>query len=196
MTNQTAAPLHHTSLGATHRPVDFFVHSILKRRMTLDAPYQRGDVWTGQQRIDLIRSWLMGVPVPAVTINDRMTSTWSKANPKDRGARGYSYAVIDGRQRLTTAVMWYGGELAIPGSWLAPKFIVATNDTDDGPYVTVDNLSLAGQLYVDSLCSLATNEAQVGTVEEEAMIYLLLNGGGTPQTAADMTNAARVAQGG
>jgi hypothetical protein len=34
--------------------------------------------------------------------------------------------------------------------------------------------------------------ARVGTVQEEAAIYLLVNGGGTPQTDADMNNAARV----
>jgi hypothetical protein len=32
-------------------------------------------------------------------------------------------------------------------------------------------------------------------VEEEARVYLLVNGQGTPQTADDMANAARVAEG-
>jgi hypothetical protein len=33
----------------------------------------------------------------------------------------------------------------------------------------------------------------VSTVAEEAEIYLLVNGAGTPQTDADMANAARIA---
>lgn len=37
--------------------------------------------------------------------------------------------------------------------------------------------------------------ARVATVQEEAAVYLLVNGGGTPQTDADMSNAARIANG-
>ena len=43
----------------------------------LSPPYQRGSVWTEDQRLDLMYSLLAGYPIGAVILNDRMNTAWS-----------------------------------------------------------------------------------------------------------------------
>lgn len=158
--------------------------------MDLEPPYQRGDVWTDDQRVALVRSWLTGVVIMA----DRSTYAWKQAHggvsPLDSGEP--MYAVIDGKQRITTAIKWYSGELAIPASWLEPEWVETTEDTEDGPYVRYTGLTVIGQRKVARIADLQVAEAQPTTLEEAA-VYLLVNGGGAPQTEADTTNATNVA---
>jgi hypothetical protein len=196
MTFQTDAPLEHRSLGATNRFAEFFVRNVQSGHMLLDPPYQRGDVWTIEQRMGLVRSWLQGVPIPAVIINDRCSPTWFAANPQDRANPVYAYAVIDGRQRIQTAIDWFAGELLVPVSWFPVKHVETTEQTSDGPYVRYTGLTQVGQRFAENHCVLPCAEGRVATVEQEAEIYLLVNGAGTPQTQADLDRAARVADGG
>lgn len=193
MTRQTSAPLAHVSMNVTNRPAEGLYHQIKRGRIVIDPPYQRGTVWDLDQRVALMRSWLMGVPIPAILLNNRMGAGWVKRNPDD----GYTvaYACIDGRQRLETVIAWFDGDLAIPASWVPADMIDAAQDTADGPYVTNNGLTERGQRIVDSRMHLACAEAQVSTVQAEAEVYGLVNGGGTPQTDADMANAQRVTEG-
>lgn len=195
MTFQTTAPLEHRSLGATNRFAEFYVRNVQRGDMLLDPPYQRGDVWTVEQRMGLVRSWLQGLPIAAVIINDRLTPDWFRANPQDRADPPCAYAVIDGRQRIRTAIDWLGGELLVPASWFPAEHVEAAWDTDDGPYVRYTGLTQVGQRFAENRCVLPCAEGKVATVEQEAEIYLLVNGAGTPQTADEMKNAARVARG-
>lgn len=196
MTRQTAQPLEHASLSATYRSAHEIVRTFYRDLgMDLEPPYQRGDVWTEDQRIALVRSWLTGVPTGVVILSDRSTYEWKEAHggvsPLDSGEP--MYAVIDGKQRITTAIMWFEGELAVPASWFDPEWIEATEDTGDGPYVRYTGLTKAGRLRVSRIADIQVADAQPTTIEEEAAIYVLVNGGGTPQTDADMANAANVA---
>jgi hypothetical protein len=50
-----------------------------------------------------------------------------------------------------------------------------------------------GKARFNSNAMQAISEQQLPTLEKEAEIFLLVNGGGTPQTDADMAKAARVA---
>jgi hypothetical protein len=188
MTRQTTAPLEHYSLNVTNRFVEFYTSNVAKGYILLDAPYQRGDVWTQDQRVALVCSWLRGVPVPAVIVNDR-TSPWWTGEP----AGEVFYAVIDGKQRILAAIAWLTGALAVPASWFPAELVDATEDTDDGPYVRYIGLTRAGQRFAENRTVLPCAEGKLATVEEEALVYLLINRGGTPQTSADMDNAARVA---
>lgn len=153
--------------------------------------YQRGSVWTDEQRIGLVRSWLMGVPIPAVVINDRIFGPW----PSDRNGPlgGYAYAVIDGKQRIETAIAWFNGELAVPASWFASEDVESTEETEDGSYVRYTGLVIAEQRHQGTSFQLPAVEAKVARLEEEAEIYLLVNGAGTPQSEESMANAQRVA---
>lgn len=199
MTYQTDAPIQHHSLGATNRFADFYVRAVQEGLMLLDAPYQRGDVWTVEQRMGLVRSWLMGVPIPVVIINDRMSPFWEGKPLFDRHGEperdGYAYSVIDGKQRIQTAIMWLGGELAVPASWFPAEHVETTEDTDDGPYVRFTGLTAVGRRFADSRCVLPCAEGKLPTVEHEAEVYGLVNGAGTPQTGEDMARAAAVAAG-
>lgn len=198
MTRQTTAPLEHVSLNATNRFADFYVRSVQRGTMLLDPPYQRGDVWTDDQRMGLVRSWLMGIPIPAVVINDRSSPSWAHANPGyfDGDGTPAIYAVIDGKQRIPlTAAAWLGGDLLVPASWFPADHVDTTEDTDDGPYVRFTGLTRVGQRFAEYRRILPCAEGRLGTVSQEAEVYLLVNGAGTPQTSADMANAARVAAG-
>jgi hypothetical protein len=190
MTLQTDRPLTHAGLSLTNRPVDFFVHNHGKGRVLLDPPYQRGSVWTDDQRRALIYSWLTGTPIPAVVINDRRSAGWYRGRDFDR--RPPMYAVIDGRQRIETAVEWFTGRLYVPASWFEPAYVARTGDLGDGPYVSFEGLSEVGQRLTENF-TLPCAEGQLPTLKAEADLYLLVNGGGTPQNAADMQRAADVA---
>ncbi len=196
MTRQTAAPLAHWRMNASNRTAQDLVRSHQDNGyLLIDTPYQRGSVWTEDQRIALVRSWLLGVPIPALILNDRMAVTWQRAHPHEDGT-GPAYAVIDGKPRLETAIAWFGGRLAVPASWFDSADVEVVEDTDDGPYVRYPGLSVVRRRFFGNQAMLPCATAQLATVEQEAEVYLLVNGGGTPQTDADMANARRVAEGG
>ncbi|MBC9927176.1 DUF262 domain-containing protein [Leucobacter sp. cx-169] len=195
MTRQSAAPLQHQSLSPSNRTARELVR-LLVDAGDLSPAYQRGSVWNNDQRIGLIRSWLLGVPIPSIMLSNRVSSrTW----PTDAGGwpeGGYELAVIDGKQRVETALMWFSGELAVPASWFPSEHIELTVNTNDGPYVTFDRLTAVGQRLFGNRATLPVVEACVGSVEEEAALYLLVNGAGTAQNDQDMANARLVVSGG
>lgn len=180
MTRQTTAPLEHQSLQPEARRAYAFVLEEEDGLLRLDPPYQRGTVWTTDQRIALVRSWLMGLPVGSVVVNER---------------EGHVLAVVDGRQRIETALMWFSGRLRVPASWFEPNEVRRTVGTGDGPYVGWHDLTVMGQTMVKtSRAVLPRITVHLPTVRAEAELYLLLNGGGTPQTGHDMANAAQHAR--
>ena len=193
MTRQTTAPFDHISLNPSFRSASDLVRHVNEEQIEINPPYQRGNVWTDDQRVALIQTWLRGLPAGVVILADRCNRKWSGQDPYETG-KGI-WAVVDGKQRLTTAVMWFGGEFAIPASWLPADHIATTEDTDDGSYVRHTGLTPKGRRFMERYCSLLVAETKdCATEADEAAFYLLVNGGGTPQAAADMANAARVAR--
>lgn len=197
MTRQTTAPLEHLSLNTSDRQARELYRTFTDiLGLDLNPPYQRGKVWTVDQQIALVRSWITGVPTGVVVLNDRVTPEWKDANGWDPTERDEpTYAVIDGQQRITAACAWFGNDLPVPASWFASEDVTATEETDDGSYVRWSGLTLPRQRHFANRAHLTVATARVATVQEEAAVYLLVNGGGTPQTDADMTNAARIANG-
>jgi hypothetical protein len=196
MTRQTAAPLEHASLNPSARQAREIARTVTEGHLLLSPPYQRGSVWTTDQRIALVESWLRGLPVGVVILADRATEEWRTANPgRDPYETGGAFwAVIDGRQRLTTACMWFAGEFAVPASWFPTDRIEFTEDTCDGPYVRYTGLTVPGQrIFANRAQFMVAETKACATEADEARFYLLVNGGGTQQTEADMANAARVA---
>ncbi len=63
-------------------------------RFDMDQPYQRGVVWGVKRRRNLIKSLLMGIPVPAIVINNRFGAKFS--HPGYDRQRNWMYAVVDG----------------------------------------------------------------------------------------------------
>jgi hypothetical protein len=193
-TRQTSQPLSRLPINAMSIPLTGLVNFVHTGQIDLNPPYQRGDVWTEDQRIALVYSWLVGATVPSITINDRRGTIW-----KDRATYDVSktnvgiWSCIDGKQRLTTAVMWMDGSFAVPASWFPADCIDTTVATDDGPYVRYTGLTDRGQRWGTDRTLIPTGVGEFASLRDEAQIYLLLNGGGTPQSAADMDNAARIA---
>jgi hypothetical protein len=194
MTRQTAEPLEHLSLNSADRQAREIARSFSESfGLDLNPPYQRGRVWNEDQKIALIRSWLTGTPTGVVIFNDRSTPEWKAGNGYDPVDRDEPmYACIDGQQRISTAQSWFAGELAVPASWFDPADVETTEDTEDGPYIRWSGLTLPRQRHFANRAHLTVATARVATVQEEAAIYLLVNGGGTPQTDIDMANAQRV----
>jgi hypothetical protein len=56
--------------------LDCFQHWNARGCLSLDAPYQRGDVWTVQQRQLFIRSLAWGFPFPSIITNDRLAANF------------------------------------------------------------------------------------------------------------------------
>ncbi|MGW3196741.1 DUF262 domain-containing protein [Streptomyces sp. NPDC001118] len=196
MTRQTSRPLEHHNLRTSDRsPREIATSFRSTFGLDLAPDYQRGDVWTEDQRVALILSWLTGTPTGVVILNDRTTPEWKQANGYDPTDRGEPmYACIDGKQRITTTYLWYDDELAVPAGWFPAEDVTAVEDTEDGPYVRYSHLTKAARLKFANRAHLSVAMAKVATIAEEAEIYLLVNGGGTPQTETDMNNAARIAR--
>lgn len=194
MTRQTAGPLARLPMSTSNRQARWLVRQIEDGDLDINPPYQRGAVWTEDQRIALMRSLLSGIPVPTLIINDRHGQHWTDTATYDRytGAAP-SYAVVDGKQRLLCIKAWYDGDLAIPASWVGADMVAETEPTPDGPYVRSSGLTAMGRSIVGGRILLPVGESMAGSLREEAEIYLLVNGGGTPQSGADMDNARRVA---
>ncbi len=197
MTRQTTAPIERLNLQDSYRTARELARMVEDGLMTLDAPYQRGSVWSVSQRIALVRSWLSGTPIPSIIVNDRANGRWAAANGgRHPGMTGEPvYAVIDGKQRLETALAWFGGRLAVPATWFPLDDVNHAVVTADGLYVRYTGLSDGMQRHMSiGGAMLPMAEAKVESVQAEAEIYLRVNGYGTPQEAADLDRARRIAR--
>jgi hypothetical protein len=193
MTRQLAAPIQHLSLTPTNRTAIDLYHQYQRGRIVLDPPYQRGSVWSDDQRLDLMYSYLAGYPTGTLIFNDRMRGSWTRGDDFT-----VSYAVIDGRQRLETIIAWFNGHLAIPASWVREHDLLhdeAWIDLGDGPYVYCNYLTENGARRIESRMGVPVVTAQVDTLEAEAEIFRLVNAGGTAQTQDDLERAAQVERG-
>lgn len=197
MTRQTSVPLENISLNTADRQVRELVRSFMNDfGLDLRPPYQRDEVWTEDQKIALVRSWMIGLPTGVVIFNDRSAPPWYAVHGDVYAKEGEAiYACIDGQQRITAGREWFEGELAVPATWFPEDHVTETEKTADGPYVRYPKLTLPAQRHFANRAHLAVATATVATIEEEAEIFLLVNGGGTPQTSEDMANAARIAKG-
>lgn len=190
---QTAQPLPDYRLSATNKTAREVARNMVPL-MDLKPPYQRGAIWTTDQRIALVKSWAMGVPVPPVILNDRDTQGWAaEMGPLAYDNNVRTWAVVDGKQRIETAVAWYAGDLPVPASWFPACHVEGVTHTPDGPYVTYSGLSRSWRRRLGTSCMLPVIEAKLPSLQAEAELYLLVNGGGTAQSAADMARAAQIA---
>lgn len=155
--------------------------------LDMDQPYQRGHVWSEQKRREFVRSLMMGVPVPAIILNDRASARFRYPD----GSDDWRYAVVDGKQRVTTLLMWHLGQLSIPASWVDPELIDETVSTEDGPYVTNKTLTPAGQRHFEHEFLMPVSTGTFPTLIDECFIYTAINDG-VPMTEADLAVAHRM----
>jgi hypothetical protein len=165
----------------------------------LNAPYQRASVWTLDQRRALIKSLIIGLPVGSVIISKL---------PYREG--GHHVRVIDGKQRIEALRSFAADEFTIPSSWLPDE--CGQFAADEVTYSQAGRFLDAMLTMARSLPALEWNGAReflgrtakgwrtrertdAELLAAEAEIYLLVNGGGTAQTDADMARATAVAAG-
>jgi hypothetical protein len=185
-TDPKFAPLPKLVLQNYNRSVDHVISPRMRDEFELDTPYQRGAVWDEERRRDLIRSSLMGLPIGAITVNER---PFKAGRPQ--------YAVVDGRQRIETFRAFVDDEFPIPGTWLdADEDIAETVEVPGWPVRGVyhSGMTVPAQRGF-SFRPLVTQEASVKTIAQEAEIFRLLNAGGVAQTEETMANALAVEEG-
>lgn len=159
-----------------------------------DPPYQRGSVWSTDQRRALMKSMLQGIPVPAIVTNDRFRLEF-EGYSSNFDAKKPMYAIVDGKQRMEAVRAWVDDELDIPASWLEADQIESTHDTHDGPYVSRSELSVIGDRVVRQCMLIQVAEGKLNSIREEAALFRLLNGDGIAQSEADMARALAVENG-
>ena len=162
-------------LQQTNRPLDV----LLDWRkdgdgLYLTPPYQRGDVWGVKRRQNFIRSILLGVPVPSLIINHRLMADW----PND-----YRIAVIDGKQRITTVLMFVDGLLQVPGEWWGV----------DIPLVSYPDLAIVDRRKFTNK-ALPFSEGRLPDLAAEQMVFDLVNFGGLAQGESDIAATATKAE--
>ena len=72
----------------------------------LDPPFQRGAVWTPQQKVAWIETLLRGLGLPALFINQF---------PSEHATYAYREVVIDGQQRLRATAEFMRDEFRVRG---------------------------------------------------------------------------------
>lgn len=170
-------------------------------RFDLTAPYQRGSVWNDEQRRNLIRSLLLGLPIGSVCV--------STLHGRDRDLR-----VIDGKQRVEAIRAWINGRLSVPLHWF-PRRYWGDDLGEVGKYTQVyyHGLNRVGQRHFENgTFSLIEFDCQTkyirdqdtGKIKEritltdeetlsvEALVFDLINFGGVPQTEDDRRRAANL----
>ena len=191
MTMQTSGPLTEANLSTMNRPLAWLVDRGLGESRSMDfdmdQPYQRGDVWGLVRRQNLIRSLIMGIPIASLVINVRHLADFHEPGYSD--ARDAAYAIVDGKQRVTTIMMFSRDEFAVPASWFREGSVETTEDTEDGPYVRYSGLTPTGRRRFENK-PLATSEGRFSTLADERMIFDLVNFGGVAQGASDVDAAA------
>lgn len=166
-------PLKALQLDLANRPAVTFANTSTDDMYELDAPYQRGSVWGDAERVALIKSMLLRLPTGAIYVNVR-----DLGQPKP-------YVVIDGKQRIEAIRAFHNNEFGIPAEWLADSDLKAPVS---GETAYFRDLNLVGRNRILH-ATIATYEAHVKTVEEEAEIFMLVNTGGVAQTADTLGNA-------
>lgn len=153
-------------LFASNRPVSVIKYWRDNAILELSPVYQRGDVWGTKRRVNFIKSMLMRIPIPSIIVNDRAAGEWV--------FEAWKYAIIDGKQRCTTLLMFLDSELPIPGNWigLTQKSVVYA----DMPERIQRNISLM---------PIGMSEGSLRTLEEERQVFELVNFGGLAQGEKD-----------
>lgn len=182
----------------------------------LDAPYQRGSVWSDEQRRNLIKSLVMGLPVGTIIVS---VLPYRKS--------GAAFRIVDGKQRIEALRAFFADELSVPADWFtrddcpkdgdvmfselseparrglqnrqmsALEFKADLEWLENPDYdPTIDTRQAANRNDVRTRRYLTRDRTDEEILKAEAELYLLVNFGGVDQTDDDRLRAAMVAGGG
>ena len=164
MKTKTQKPITRYLLQATYRPCDFILYWLNSDSVDFSPPYQRGDVWGNLRKINFIKSMLMRIPIPSIIVNDRWKAGWDE-----------KYAIIDGKQRLTSLVDFFQDRLKVPAIWF---------DIAGGGDIVFSQLNAPEQRRFKNI-PLAICEGSLKSIKEEKVVFELINFGGVPQGETD-----------
>lgn len=145
------------------------------QELVFDPPYQRASVWTTEQRQNLVKSLMQGLPVGAVFLNERLIS---------RKPFRVGLFVMDGKQRLETIQRFTQNDFGVPFRWFREGF-VSDLERRYLDLVFWDELSTVGQALVNNHWLVAQYRTDLRTEAAEAELYHRINYGGTPHTGKD-----------
>jgi hypothetical protein len=166
-------PLPQLRLYQTSRQIALFKMLIDDGELNLNPPYQRGDVWGVKRQRNLIKSILIGVPIPSIILNDRFRAQF-------KGDQSTQYAVIDGKQRITAIMAFMRGTLFVPSCWFPHDHLKFHSDAE----VCWLGLTVLGQRSFKAN-SIQISEAVIDTLAGEQEVFDLINFGGLAQGEVD-----------
>lgn len=149
--------------------IDWLLSRIESGELNVDPPYQRGRVWTREQSEAFAGFFIEGNRVPAFYVRQRDLC----GSMVDE--------VVDGKQRLLALKAFVDGEIdAVLWS---------------GERVRFDDLTNVGKRGFRSV-SVPLVELPEETTDREVMaVYIRLNRGGTPHTAAEIDRVREMMEG-
>jgi hypothetical protein len=175
---QTSEPLDRLHRNAYHLNVTSLVNWVEAHYVDFSPPYQRQAVWGVRRRRRLIMSLMRQLAVGGITVNKRGPGFGT-------GMQSPVYAVIDGKQRWQTLMMFMTDGLLVPRSWWETNELTeAYEETEDGPYVRFSQLSQRGQWRFEGL-AIPFDEVHLPSLEAEKEVFRLLNTGGLAQGEED-----------
>ena len=98
-------------LHITHRTVAWFRKANEDKSLEIAAPFQRNAVWTRAQKSYFIDTILNGLPIPELYMQDMADAEG-----------GERHVVIDGQQRIRASLEFVGGEYALEGEDVDPRW--------------------------------------------------------------------------
>lgn len=173
--------LHLTSLTSS---VSRFTRPADMELLEMNPPYQRGHVWGKDRARNLIRSTLLGIPCGAIILNDRWAAGWYRDKDAAANASMPLYAVIDGKQRITTLHAFGSGQLDVPRDWWDDDSVLP--EARNREMVTIDDLTPGARSDWLTMTTVNVYEARAKTLEAEEEVFNLVNHGGVPQGQSDL----------
>lgn len=159
-------------IQTTNRPIDVFLSWADDEGLDISPPYQRGVVWGLRRKRALIRSLVIGVPIPALVLNNRIrTSDDEHTFTPDQWQR---MAVIDGKQRISAILGFLKDEFAVPGEWFGrEEEEIFFSQLAHGPQRKFKNIAVP--------CA----EGTLVSIAEEQLVFELINFSGLAQGEVD-----------
>jgi uncharacterized protein with ParB-like and HNH nuclease domain len=124
-----------------------------------NPPYQRGHVWTDEQRSSFLGYWLQGGTVPTLWI-------WEPPHAKEDAGEARP-ELIDGKQRLTALLMWWHDKIAA---------------NVDGRMILASETNKLFRVHHMIHLTFVRLESRADVLR----FYLRLNGGGTPHSPEEL----------
>lgn len=152
-----------STLNTSVRSLDSIVHEYLYRDLRDDAPYQRGYVWTLQDKQRFVQSMLENRPTGLFVF------------VQDRTHRTNDYFVLDGKQRLSAVVEFFTSQFPL----------------SDGVYFH-ELSAVLRNAFDDRLVNVATIDSSQVSQSQLCDIFLAINTGGVPQSEEHLTHVRQL----